>query len=98
MNFFERQAAARRTSSRLVLLFALAVIGIVAAVDLVAWVATRSAGVLVFTTVATLAVIGVGSMYRIASLRGGGEPIALQMGGVPVAEDTNDPNLRRLRN
>ncbi|HWS77832.1 MAG TPA: M48 family metallopeptidase, partial [Thermomonas sp.] len=98
MNFFERQAAARRTSSRLVLLFALAVIGIVAAVDLVAWVATRSVGVLVFTTVATLAVIGVGSMYRIASLRGGGEPIALQMGGVPVAEDTNDPNLRRLRN
>ena len=34
MNFFERQAAARRTSSRLVLLFGLAVVGIVIAVDL----------------------------------------------------------------
>ena len=43
-------------------------------------------------------VIGFGSMYRIASLRGGGEPVALQMGGVPVPEDTTDPNLRRLRN
>ena len=98
MNFFEQQAAARRNSSRLVVLFALAVIGIVAAVDLATWAATGSAGALVFTTLATLAVIGVGSMYRIASLRGGGEPVALQMGGVPVPEDTTDLNLRRLRN
>jgi len=98
MNFFEHQAAARRTSSRLVILFALAVIGIVAAVDIATWIATGSAGALVFTTIATLAVIGLGSMYRIASLRGGGEPVALQMGGVPVPEDTTDLNLRRLRN
>ena len=98
MNFFEQQAAARRNSSRLVLLFALAVIGIVAAVDIVTWAATGSAGVLAFTTLATLAVIGIGSMYRIASLSDGGEPVALQMGGVPVPEDTTDFNLRRLRN
>jgi Zn-dependent protease with chaperone function len=98
MNFFERQAAARRTSSRLVLLFALAVIGVVAAVDAAAFMVTRSPHVLAFTTLATLAVIGFGSMYRIASLRGGGEPVALQMGGVPVPEDTTDLNLRRLRN
>ena len=39
MNFFERQAQARRNSSRLVLLFALAVLGIVCAVDFAAWVA-----------------------------------------------------------
>ena len=37
-------------------------------------------------------------MYRMASLRGGGEPVALQMGGVPVPEDTSDFHLRRLRN
>ena len=99
MNFFEHQAAARRNSSRLVLLFALAVAGIVLAVDAATWVATRgNPGALAFTTFATLAVIGLGSMYRIASLRGGGEPVALQMGGVPVPEDTTDLNLRRLRN
>lgn len=98
MNFFQHQAAARRTSSRLVILFALAVVGIVVAVDLATWVATGSTRALVFTTIATLAVIGLGSMYRIASLRGGGEPVALQMGGVPVPEDTTDLNLRRLRN
>ena len=39
MNFFERQAAARRNSSRLVVLFALAVVGIVLAVDFAAWLA-----------------------------------------------------------
>jgi FdhD protein len=39
MNFFEHQAAARRASTRLVVLFALAVAGIVAAVDAVVFVA-----------------------------------------------------------
>ena len=98
MNFFEHQAAARKTSSRLVILFGLAVVGIVAAVNIATWAATGSTGAIAFTTIATLAVIGLGSMYRIASLRGGGEPVALQMGGVPVPEDTTDLNLRRLRN
>lgn len=99
MNFFERQAATRRASLRLLLLFALAVTGIVAAADVVAaFVFGPSAGVLASATLATLAIIGLGSLYRIASLRDGGESIALQLGGVPVAEDTSDFNLRRLRN
>ena len=44
MNFFEQQAAARRGSGRLVLLFALAVAGIVLVVDLVTLVFTGSWG------------------------------------------------------
>ncbi len=99
MNFFEHQAQARRVSSRLVVLFALAVIGIVLAVDFAVVTAVGyDPAVLLFATLATLAVIGLGSLFRIASLRDGGEPVALQMGGVPVPEDTRDPNLRRLRN
>ncbi len=102
MNFFEHQAAARRSSTRLVVLFALAVLGIVAAVDLAVLLVFgrggQSGGVLAFTTLATLAVIALGSLYRIASLRGGGEAVALQVGGVPVPADTTDPHLRRLRN
>ena len=107
MNFFEQQAAARSASTRLIVLFALAVIGIVLAVDFAAYIvfgggAHRLPGetgaLLAFTTCATLAIIGLGSLYRIASLRGGGEPVALQFGGVPVPEDTTDLNLRRLRN
>ena len=107
MNFFEHQAQARRASARLVVLFALAVAGIVLTVDFAAYVAfgggaNKQPGevgaLLVFSTIATLAIIGLGSLYRIASLRGGGEPVALQFGGVPVPEDTTDFNLRRLRN
>ena len=99
MNFFERQAAARRTSTRLVVLFALAVTGIVLVVDFAVFIAFGGgAGGLAFTTLLTLAIIGFGSLYRIASLRGGGEPVALQFGGVPVPEGTTDTQLRRLRN
>ncbi len=97
MNFFEQQAAARRASARLVLLFALAVIGIVAAVDAAVYLAA-GAQLVPAATVVTLAIIGLSSLYRIASLRGGGDPVALQLGGVPVPEDTTDFNLRRLRN
>ena len=99
MNFFERQARARRNATRLVLLFALAVAGIVVAVDLgVLLVFGGEPALLAMSTLLALGVIGIGSLYRMASLRGGGETVALQMGGVPVPEDTIDLHLRRLRN
>ncbi len=98
MNFFEHQAVARRGSSRLVVLFALAVLCIVVAVDAVTLLVTGSIGATAVATVATIAVIGLGSLYRIASLRAGGAVVAAQMGGTWVPEDTRDPALRRLRN
>jgi Zn-dependent protease with chaperone function len=98
MNFFEQQAAARRTSSRLVILFALAVVAIVLAVDGVVWIGTQSPRILLFATIASVATIAIGSLYRIASLGGGGEAVAQQMGGTPVPENTTEPGLRRLRN
>ena len=105
MNFFERQVQARRMSTRLLVLFGLAVVGIVLAVDAAVWIAwgprdggPPSPGLLAFASIATLAVIGLGSLYRIASLRSGGDAVAAQLGGVPVPEDTTDLSLRRLRN
>ena len=98
MNFFERQAAARRSSTALVVLLALAVLCIVLAVDLAAWVATHSGRMVAFVSLATIAVIALGSLYRIASLGDGGDAVAQQMGGSLVPEDTTDPGLRRLRN
>jgi Zn-dependent protease with chaperone function len=107
MNFFERQAAARRATTWLVLLFVLAVAGIVLAVDAAAYLAYGGAAgkepgeigaLLVFSTFATLLVISLGSLYRIATLRGGGDAVALQMGGTLVPADTSDFHLRRLRN
>ncbi len=98
MNFFEQQAVARRTSARLVFLMAVAIAGIVLAVDAVVWVATQSPELVLFATLSSVAVIALGSLYRIASLGGGGEPVAQQLGGTLVPENTTEPGLRRLRN
>ena len=107
MNFFEHQAAARKASTRLVVLFVLAVIGIVCAVDVAVLIAIaardestpgQTAAMLVVASMATVGIIGLGSLYRLASLRGGGETVAQQLGGVPVPEQSRDPQLRRLRN
>lgn len=107
MNFFEHQAVARRNSRRLIVLFALAVVGIVLAVDLALLAGlggiggaapAQLVGVLVFASIATVAVIGLASLYRVSSLRGGGGEVARELGATPVAEDTSDFQYRRLRN
>lgn len=98
MNFFEHQAQARRNSARLVLLFALAVTAIVAMVDVLVWLSTGSPRMVLWSSLLTLAVIGLASLYRIRSLRAGGEVVAVQLGGTEVTADTRDPGLRRLRN
>jgi Zn-dependent protease with chaperone function len=82
----------------------LAVIAIVAAVDVVA-LAAMGIGekgnpivAIVLGTLASVAVIGCASLFRIASLRTGGAAVASQFGATPVPEETTDFNLRRLRN
>ncbi|WP_435581969.1 M48 family metalloprotease [Amycolatopsis thermoflava] len=107
MNFFERQLEVRRASARLVWLFTLAVVVIVALVDFAVWAGfrlwERQAGsavrILVVAGVLTVLVIGLTSWIRTLLLRrGGGGKVATSLGGVPVSPDTPDPNLRRLRN
>ena len=108
MNFFERQEQARRQSGRLVILFGLAVLAIVVAVNLVFLVAVGGfpdedsprhvLGGMLVVSVVTVGIIAVASMYRVSSLAGGGAAVALQMGGTPVPEDSTDPHYRRLRN
>ena len=90
----------------MVVLFGLAVLGIVLAVDFAVLLLLGAqmgsgggvVGLMLVTTLGTLAVIGLGSLYRMSSLRGGGESVALQMGGTEVPENTTDFQLRRLRN
>ncbi|MGE5828147.1 MAG: M48 family metallopeptidase [Micromonosporaceae bacterium] len=106
MNFFERQRQVRRLSVRLVVLFAIAVIGIVLVVDLVVAVAfdaftagtPQLVSLLVFTSVVVAAAIGLASLVRTAALHGGGGRVARELGGEYVPPDTSDPQLRRLRN
>jgi len=47
---------------------------------------------------ATLAVVSVGSLYKIAQLRGGGPAVAESLGGQLVPTDSVDPEARKLLN
>lgn len=109
MDFFAQQARVRSSSRRLVVLFALAVIAIVLAIDTVVWlsmghravdgeVGQSNVPLLIGSTVLVLAGIGFSSLFRIMSLSSGGKAVAESVGAVPVPPDTTDPVLRRLRN
>jgi Zn-dependent protease with chaperone function len=100
MDFFAQQAKVRRSSRTLVWLFILAVIAIVAAVDLVCafFLVGFRPGALIGITIAVIAVIGLCSVYRVASLAGGGAAVAREMNAVEVPADTTNPQWQRLRN
>ncbi len=109
MDFFEAQDRARRRTGRLVLLFALALLGTVAALYAAAlfigdaaftradhrgWRPELLGGVALFT----LLVSGVASLSRWLALRDGGPAVAERVGGRSVAPDTTDLGERTLLN
>jgi Zn-dependent protease with chaperone function len=112
MDFFGHQDAARRSSRRLVILFALAVTATIGAVYLVIAAFARANEVemggpfgiwnaALFAAVAagTGVVIGGGSLYKTVALsRGGGEGVATLLGGRPLDPNTTDPAEQRLLN
>jgi Zn-dependent protease with chaperone function len=107
MNFFDRQQQVKRSSGRLVLLFLLAVVLIVASVDLVVVLvfggldapAQDLIAMLVVSSLVVIALIGFSSLFKMVGLRsGGGAHVARSLGATPVPQDTRDPQLRRLRN
>ena len=107
MNFFQRQKDVRRSSRRLVLLFALAVIVLVVVVDLIAFYllglseqdAKTIMNMMIGLSVFLIAAIGLTSFFRTMVLKnGGGGKVAQSLGGMFVPENTTDPRLRRLRN
>lgn len=128
MDFFARQDHARKLTSRLVWLFALAVIATVVAVNLltyagVEWYLTESGArgarqlnveatpgqrvgpwitdlhlkAQLAATLVTLAIIGLGSMWKTAQLRGGGPAVAISLGGRP-AQPERDLREKQLVN
>ncbi|MEW6169426.1 MAG: M48 family metallopeptidase [Pseudomonadota bacterium] len=111
MNFFEKQAQARRSTTWLVVLFTLAVVAIVAAIDFIVvllfagYDAEQPAAdpvalgpMIAAASLATLAVIGVSALYRTLRLRSGGRVVAESMGATPVPPDPKTLELQRLRN
>ena len=110
MNFFAHQELARKQTRRMIVLFTIAVICIVIAVDFVVMLALGvgnaqlrgasgpGAGAIVATSVGVIAVIGLATLYRISTLRAGGSAVALQLGATSVPVDTTEFAYRRLRN
>ena len=113
MNFFAQQERSRSQSRRMLILFILAVAGIVIAVDLVLAVAFGAIGhdkhaklemtsvqpqVMVWSSLLVIAVIGLATMYKISTLRSGGGAVAQQLGATLVPADTTNFAYRRLRN
>ncbi|HET9835425.1 MAG TPA: M48 family metallopeptidase [Rhodanobacteraceae bacterium] len=100
MDFFAQQARVKRNARWLVVLFVLAVTAIVAAVDLICafFVVGPRPGALLAISIGVVVLIGLCSLYRVASLRGGGSAVAVGMGATPVPADTSNPAWKRLRN
>lgn len=111
MDFFASQERAQQSTRRLVGLFALAVSAIVAAVYLAVRLllyqldegGTLSRGLLdlrlfAWTAGITLAIVLIGSLYKVAQLRRGGEVIARLLGGRPVDPNSAAGDERRLLN
>ncbi len=115
-DFFTRQDAARRNTTRLVVLFVLAVLAIMVSIDLLLaatigyagagpgsgprdyWAIASDPGLVSLAVIGTLVVVGGGSLFKIAQLRGGGKVIAEELGGRLLHPDTSDPTEQQILN
>jgi Zn-dependent protease with chaperone function len=111
MNFFEQQHHARRQTRTLVILFALAVVTIVVAVNAVAallWIWAQGGTLsgpnsyprsfFAANTLITLGLITGGTLIETFNLRDGGDAVAQMAGGRMVSQASQDLQERRLLN
>lgn len=111
MDFFQHQEQARRKTGVLVTYFALAVIGIVVALNLATYLILNLGGYhpgrlqdwlhqpwWLLISGGALVVMMAGSLIRTYSLRGGGIALNQMLGARPVRNDTQVPEERRLIN
>src|SRR5664279_1728604 len=113
MNFFAQQERARSHTRRMMILFVLAVVCIIGAIDIILMIAFSAAGhgrhetfsspslqpqVMFWASAIVLGVIGLSTLYKVASLRGGGGVVARQLGATLVPPDTTNFAYQRLRN
>jgi Zn-dependent protease with chaperone function len=106
LNFFEHQDLARRNTRVMVVLYALAVVAVVLAVDVVLAFAYRSLsqessvpqGLYVWGALTTALFILLVSLFHMLKLREGGAAIARMVGAQRVAPGSAEPLERRLLN
>ena len=116
MDFFQAQDAARRSTFWLVVLFVLAVIGLVVLTNLlvvgvIIYIREEPAGPILDSVLAhfhtteawviglgVVVLVGLGSLFRMLQLAGGGPAVAEALGASPVPRDSADPLHRALLN
>ena len=106
MNFFEHQQQAREQTTKLVVLFLLAVIAIIAAINgvmIIAWQWSRPGapypnGFFYVNTLLPLLLIAGGTLLEVFRLRDGGDAVAKMAGGRLVPLATQETTERRLLN
>src|SRR5690625_1734014 len=110
MDFFEAQDRAKRQTTRLVIYYVLAVLGIIGSLYVITLVlfhsqSTPEGGVslwnpgwLLTVSSLVLATILAGTLYRVMQLRKGGSAVAEMLGGRKVNPSTTDLKERRLLN
>jgi Zn-dependent protease with chaperone function len=109
VDFFARQEAARRQSRWLLIAYALAVLCVIAGIDVIATLVfaamadadgerASSLAIVVWSSLLVGGFIVAASTYKTLALRGGGGVVAHDLGGVRVDPGTRDPVRRRLIN
>ncbi len=114
LDFFEHQSVARKATGRLIILFGLAVCGIVLAVyglfsvlDVAGFATSAEPGArapafnlgrLALTAALVAILVGGGSALRMAQLRGGGRVVAESLGGSLLVHGGDSPAEQRLLN
>lgn len=110
MDFFTSQDVAKRNTTKLIVLFALAVISMVVLINLAVMIGMGFFNLesgeqvqidwTIFFAIGfgVVTLIGLGSWYKIQALSGGGDKIAQQMNGEIVFSDSSDSKRKRLHN
>jgi Zn-dependent protease with chaperone function len=112
MDFFAQQDRARRRTSMLLVYFLLAVVLIILAVYGAIWLILGGVGLkmgaaprpfwvpdlFLGVTGGTLAVVALGTFYKLLELRAGGAVVARMLGGTPVARGAQDFHQQQLLN
>lgn len=112
MDFFQSQDVARRNTRKLVVLFLLAVLSLIAITNLLIMATLGllsedpAAGLaeqldwraFFWVSVAVITVVVFGSLYKVASLSGGGARVAEMMQAQLIVDGTGDPDRQRVLN
>ncbi len=102
MDFFEKQDRARRKTRWLIVYFLLAIVGIIATLQVVFTLLLKlpllDLETLAYVSGGVIVVVGFGSLIKTMELSQGGRVVAAMLGGQPISPSTTDLTERKVLN